>query len=456
MSVATRILFVDDEPAYCRIFNKRIGADPRFLVETAESGPEALQSLQRSPADIVITDLSMPLMDGIELLIEIKNLYPQIFILILTCDDSTSQVVKAMKAGAYDYLLKPFDFEMVERSIETILSHKAAVQSGLCPECMNGEQFCFENLIGQDRKMFEIYEMISQVAQTNATVLITGESGTGKELIASAIHAKSTRNNKPFIQINCAALTEGLISSELFGHEKGAFTGAVARKKGLFEQASGGTLFLDEIGDISPTTQVSLLRILELGTFQRVGGSETIKADVRLICATNRDLAAAAREKLFREDLYYRLNVVSLQAPPLRDRRSDIPLLVRYFLERYCALNNKHIDGVTRDAMTLLHNYDWPGNCRELANIIEHAVIFSRGRVLDKDSLPAQIRTTDSHSSGLTLNLATSTLADAESALIKKVLEESNWNLKKAAETLDIARGTLYGKMEKYHLHKPA
>jgi len=455
MTVATRILFVDDEPAYCRIFSKRISSDPRYVVETAGSGPEALERLQQSPVDIVITDLSMPLMDGIELLIEIKSLYPQIFILILTSDDSTSQVVKAMKAGAYDYLLKPFDFEMVERSIETILSHKAAVQAGLCPECLNSESFCFENLIGQDRKMFEIYEMINQVAQTSATVLITGESGTGKELIASAIHAKSTRKDKPFIQINCAALTEGLISSELFGHEKGAFTGAVARKKGLFEQATGGTLFLDEIGDISPTTQVSLLRILELGTFQRVGGTETIKADVRLICATNRDLATAAREKQFREDLYYRLNVVSLQAPPLRDRRSDIPLLVRYFLERYCALNNKQIDGVTRDAMTLLRSYDWPGNCRELANIIEHAVIFCRGRVIDKDSLPPQIRTSDNHSAGLTLNLATSTLADAESALIKKVLEESSWNLKKAADILDIARGTLYGKIEKYHLTKP-
>ena len=303
--------------------------------------------------------------------------------------------------------------------------------------------------------MFEIYEMINQVAQTSATVLITGESGTGKELIASAIHAKSTRKDKPFIQINCAALAEGLISSELFGHEKGAFTGAVSRKKGLFEQASGGTLFLDEIGDISPTTQVSLLRILELGTFQRVGGSETIKADVRLICATNRDLAAAAREKQFREDLYYRLNVVSLQAPPLRDRKSDIPLLAQHFLERYCTINNKQIQGFTRDAMQLLCGYDWPGNCRELANIIEHAVIFSRSNVLDKDNLPAQIRPAEGHTASLTLNLTSSTLAEAEEALIQKVLEETNWNLKKAAETLDIARGTLYGKMEKYQLTKP-
>ena len=240
-----------------------------------------------------------------------------------------------------------------------------------------------------------------------------------------------------------------------FGHEKGAFTGALTRKKGLFEQASGGTLFLDEIGDISPTTQVSLLRILELGTFQRVGGTETISADVRLICATNRDLAVAAREKQFREDLYYRLNVVSMQAPPLRDRKSDIPLLVRYFLERYCAINNKQIDGVTRDAMNLLCNYDWPGNCRELANIIEHSVIFNKSRTLDKDSLPSRIRTTDNHSTGLTLNLTSSTLADVESALIEKVLVDSNWNLKKAAEILDIARGTLYGKMEKYSLSKP-
>jgi len=456
MSQTTRILFVDDEPAYCRIFNKRISTDPRFQVETALSGPEALERLQRFPADIVITDLSMPLMDGIELLTEIKSRYPHIFILILTSDDSTAQVVKAMKAGAYDYLIKPFDFEMVERSIATILSHRAAVQAGLSTECPTDKPYCFENLIGQDRKMFEIYEMISQVAQTSATVLITGESGTGKELIASAIHAKSGRKDKPFIQINCAALTEGLISSELFGHEKGAFTGAVNRKKGLFEQATGGTLFLDEIGDISPTTQVSLLRILELGTFQRVGGSETITADVRLICATNRDLAAAAREKQFREDLYYRLNVVSLQAPPLRDRKSDIPLLAQHFLERYCAINHKQLQGFTRDALQLLSSYDWPGNCRELANIIEHAVIFSRSKLLDKDSLPPQIRPAENHTAGRTLNLTSSTLADVEEALIKKVLQETNWNLKKAAETLDIARGTLYGKMEKYHLTKPA
>ena len=454
MSATTRILFVDDEPAYCRIFRTRIGADPHYQIETATSGDEALARLENFPADIVFADMNMPLMDGVELLTEIKDRYPQIFVIMLTGDDATSQVVKAMKAGAYDYLLKPMDLEMVKRAIQTILEHKAAVQSGRSERCSQGENFCFENIIGQDRKMFEIYEQINQVAQSMATVLITGESGTGKELIAAAIHAKSPRKHKPFIQINCAALAEGLISSELFGHEKGAFTGAIARKKGFFEQASGGTLFLDEIGDISPTTQVSLLRILELGTFQRVGGSETIKADVRLICATNRDLAAATREKLFREDLYYRLNVVSLQAPPLRDRKSDIPLLANYFLERFSTINNKQIEGISRDAMELLCAYDWPGNCRELANIIEHAVVFCRAKNLTREFLPAQMQPAPS-TVALANNTAMPTLAEAECALIRKALEDSSWNLKMAAEALDIARGTLYSKIEKYQLHKP-
>ncbi len=454
MSATTRILFVDDEPAYCRIFRTRIGADPQLQIETATSGDEALARLESFPADIVFADMNMPFMDGIELLTEIKSRYPHIFVIMLTGDDATLQVVKAMKAGAYDYLLKPMDLEMVKRAIQTILDHKAAVQSGRSERCSQGDNFCFENIIGQDRKMFEIYEQISQVAQSMATVLITGESGTGKELIATAIHANSPRKHKPFIQINCAALAEGLISSELFGHEKGAFTGAITRKKGFFEQASGGTLFLDEIGDISPTTQVSLLRILELGTFQRVGGSETIKADVRLICATNRDLVAATREKLFREDLYYRLNVVSLQAPPLRDRKSDIPLLANYFLERFCAINNKQIEGISRDAMELLCAYDWPGNCRELANIIEHAVVFCRAKSLTREFLPAQIQPATPTVTPVG-STAIPTLAEAECALIRKALEDSNWNLKMAAEALDIARGTLYSKIEKYHLHKP-
>lgn len=456
MRDAIRILFVDDEPAYCRIFRKRIGTDIRFEVDTASSGQEALQKLELMPVDIVFSDLKMPLMDGIELVTEIKARHPRTFVLMLTSDDSTNLVVQAMKAGAYDYLLKPLDFDMINHSIETILQHRQAMLTGYLAS--NGRQVCFENLIGQDRKMFEIYDKITQVAQTSATVLITGESGTGKELIAAAIHNKSERRNKPFIQVNCAALTEGLINSELFGHEKGAFTGAVSRKKGLFEQACGGTLFLDEIGDISPTTQVALLRILELGTFQRVGGSETIKADVRLVCATNKDLQQAVQDKLFREDLYYRLNVVSLHAPPLRERKSDIPLLASYFLDRFSKLNNKSIHGITPTALELLCNYHWPGNCRELGNVIEHAVVFCKETQLDTQLLPDSIKQPNSPAfpSQPLATIPLTSLAEAEKNLILATLENSDWNLKKTAEQLDIARGTLYSKMEKYEISKPS
>lgn len=455
MTERIRILFVDDEPAYCRIFRNRIGRDPRFQVETAMSGEEALLRLQQFPADMVFTDLQMPFMDGIELLTEIKSQYPYLFVLILTGLDSTSQAVKAMKAGAYDYLLKPLDFDMVERAIETVCAHRNAFRSHSSPDEARHRGFSFENIIGQDRKMFEIYEKINQVAQTQATVLITGESGTGKELIAAAIHVKSPRKDGPFLQVNCAALSDGLVSSELFGHEKGAFTGAVSQKKGLFEQALGGTLFLDEIGDISVTTQVALLRVLEMGTFQRVGGTETIRADVRMIFATNRDLAKAVTEKRFREDLYYRINVVSLQAPPLRERKSDIPLLANYFLERFRLLNGKQIEGFSADAMETLSRYHWPGNCRELANIIEHAVVFSRNRLLTPADFPELVRQPLRPQTGVTLNCASSTLAEVEAALIRRVLEEKQWNLKQAADVLDIARGTLYGKMEKYGIAKP-
>ena len=456
MTTETRILFVDDEPAYCRIFRNRFRRNQRFVVETATSGKDALTRLQDFSADIVFTDLNMPFMDGIELVAEIRSRFPHIFVLILTGIDSTSKAVQAMKAGAYDYLLKPLDFDMVERAIETILAHKSASQSQPPSDQDRQEDFRFENIIGQDRKMYEIYEKINQVARTSATVLITGESGTGKELIAAAIHARSARLEGPFIQVNCAALTEGLVNSELFGHEKGAFTGAVARKRGFFEQASGGTLFLDEIGDISVATQVALLRILELGTLRRVGGTETISVDVRLITATNRDLASAVREKLFREDLFYRINVVSLQAPPLRDRKSDIPLLARFFLERYRASNGKRIDRITREAMELLCSYDWPGNCRELANIIEQAVVFCCDQMLTPESFPVAIRQPVTPHSGRTLNLKSTSLAEVETILIRQVLEEKDWNLKQTAEALDIARGTLYSKMEKLHISKPA
>jgi len=451
----TKILFVDDEPAYRRAFAARLRRhnEEAYEVETAEDGVEALEKLASFAADIVITDFLMPRMDGLTLLAEIRERHPGIFVVMLTGVDETRQVVAAMKAGAYDYILKPFDFPMIMNAIEKLVAHRSVLERGEEMRRAGDGQPAFENIIGQDQKMFELYEKINQVAKTNAAVLITGESGTGKELIAAAIHSKSARRDQPLVQVNCASLTETLINSELFGHEKGAFTGAVARKRGFFEQADGGTLFLDEFGDIPMATQVALLRVLELGTFQRVGGTATIKVDVRLICATNRNLAQAVRDKLFREDLYYRINVVALEVPSLRERKSDIPLLADFFFQKYRAETGKEIRAVSREVLDHLREYAWPGNVRELANAMEHAVVFCRGREISLADLPPEIRQPQA-AADFDLHLTTTSLARAEEALIRKVLEECRWNLKQAAQVLDIARGTLYSKMDKYGIGK--
>ena len=455
METKIKILFVDDEPAYRRSFKTKLSRlhATVYEIETATDGQDALDKLKTFAADIVFTDFRMPRMNGLTLLGKVRDLYPDIFVLMLTSVDSTSDVVAAMKAGAYDYILKPFDFEMVVKAIEKIRAHKTILFEG---QSISGQDqaTAFENILGQDQKMFEIYKKINQVAKSNASVLITGESGTGKELIAQAIHNKSTRHNKPYIQVNCASLTETLINSELFGYEKGAFTGATTRKRGFFEQASGGTIFLDEIGDVPLQTQVALLRVLQLGTFQRVGGTETVQVDVRLICATNKDLSEAIRGKTFREDLYYRINVVSLTAPALCERKSDIPLLSNYFLRKYCAETGKKITRIAKTTMNRLIEYNWPGNVRELTNAIEHAVVFCAGSELLPDNLPQELLT-QVKTEKFDLQLTSTALAEVEAALIRKVVEEKAWNLKQAADALGIARGTLYGKMEKYQIIKP-
>ncbi|MBW6512971.1 MAG: sigma-54 dependent transcriptional regulator [Desulfuromonadaceae bacterium] len=446
----TRLLYVDDEAAYRRIFSRELGDDPRFEIETAESGAAALQRLKTFPAEIVLSDLSMPGMDGIELLQEIRQRYAEIFVLILTGVDSSHEAVRAMKAGAYDYILKPFDITSLLMQLEKILKHRQLLDGN---KEDSSAEFHFENLIGQDPAMFELFECIRRTAPTNATVLIRGESGTGKELIAAALHARSPRRDQVFVPVNCAALSEGLINSALFGHEKGAFTGADKRKAGFFEHAHNGTIFLDEIGDIPLATQVALLRVLELGTFQRVGGTETIKVDTRIICATNKDLEAAIQEKSFREDLYYRLNVVTLTAPPLRQRRTDIPLLADYFLHRYSQENNKGIKAISKEALDLLCAYHWPGNVRELGNVIARAVVFCSGTELQPAHLPTELRD-NKQSAGFHLNLTSSLLPEIEATVIRQVLEAKNWNLSQAAEALGIARGTLYSKIKSYGLEK--
>jgi two-component system NtrC family response regulator/two-component system response regulator HydG len=301
--------------------------------------------------------------------------------------------------------------------------------------------------------MLQVFETIHKVSRTDATVLVTGETGTGKELVAEAIHYRSGRREKTYNPVNCAALTETLINSELFGHEKGAFTGAIGQRKGHFELADGGTIFLDEIGDIPIQTQIALLRVLELGTFYRVGGTQPIQVDTRLICATNHDLSLAIREKRFREDLYYRINVVSIRVPPLRERKSDIPLLAYYFLKKFADESKKKIDRISNACMRMFTEYHWPGNVRALANVIERATVFCSGREITPSHIPDEIRSPDGRGE-ITLSLPSRSLHAAEALLIRKVLEETNWNLKQAASALEVARATLYSKMKKHGIVK--
>ena len=387
----------------------------------------------------MITDVMMPKMNGLELLKKIKKQYPHIQVLIITSYGSIENAVKAMKLGAFDYVLKPLDINLVQMVIEKIVNQK--LTSSFQPDEIT-EGHRFENIIGQDEKMFKIYETIKQVAQTNVSVLITGESGTGKELIAEAIHFRSPRRENPIIKLNCAALTEGLINSELFGHEKGSFTGAISKKKGSFELADGGTIFLDEIGDMPVSTQISLLRILESGSFSRVGGTETITVDTRIICATNRDLLGSIDDRLFREDLYYRINVVSINVPSLRERKSDIPILANYFLQKYCQEIHKNIKGISRSAIDILTRYNWPGNVRELSNVIKNAAVFCKNRQIDEDILPDHIKQV-SQTTAYSLNLPSRSLPMVESALIKMVLQEKNGNLNQAAKELCIQAKSL-------------
>ncbi len=450
----TKLLLVDDESAYHAAFRRALRTWKDLQIETAPGGREALKKLEVYPADIVISDVRMPHMDGLALLHEIKARYPHTFVVMITGHADIQDAVKAMKLGAYDYLLKPFDMDAVAIILKKVIEHKNLFHDNIIADGDQRENRRFENIIGQDPKMFTIYEMISAVAKSDASVLLTGESGTGKELVAEAIHFRSNRKQNAFIRVNCAALTETLINSELFGHEKGAFSGATTSKKGYLEVADKGTLFLDEIGDIQPQTQISLLRVLELGSYQRVGSTSALQTDVRIICATNQDLVQAIQEKTFRADLFYRINVVSIHLPPLRERRLDVPHLAEYFLKKCKTSDDKNIKGFSNEAMRLLMKYDWPGNVRELANVIEHAAVFAKFSQIQPADLPEGLKSMASFPP-VTLTLPSHSLAQAESILIRSVLEECEWNLKKAAKILEIARGTLYGKMNKYGISKP-
>jgi two-component system response regulator HydG len=441
-----RILVVDDEEVVRESLRSWF-EEEGYAVETAAGGREALARLAERPWDLFILDIKMPGMDGLELQHRIRDAFPNAVIIIMTAYASVDTAVRAMKEGAHDYITKPFDPEDLDRVVKNALERRDLEQENTRLKKNIEEMWQFAEIVGVSQPMTELLATISTVAEADSTVLIRGESGTGKELVARAIHAHSRRRYMPIVIVNCGALPEGILESELFGHERGAFTGAQYRRKGKFELADGGTVFLDEIGDVSPKTQMDLLRVLEEKAIYRVGGNQRIPVDFRVVSATNRDLEAMVADRSFREDLYYRLNVFTIRIPPLRERREDIPLLAAHFLDRFCRAMNKMPKEFSPGAMRLLSQYEWPGNVRELQNAIERAVVISKGDQIEAGDLPL--------SGTAAAEPGARTLADAERQHIEAVLAETDWNISRASRVLDIDRVTLYNKIRRYGLQRP-
>lgn len=416
----------------------------------AADGEEALQLIRSERVEILITDLKMPRLDGLELLEYVKRESPETQVVMLTGHGTVESAVDAMKAGAYDYLIKPINIDELNLVVDRILEGQALKAENQQLRQQVEERFGMDNIIGRSDAMMKVFSLVKTVAPSRANVLIYGESGTGKELIANAIHQNSPRKRRPFVKINCGALPLTLLESELFGYEKGAFTGAVKTKPGRFEMADGGTILLDEIAETGPEFQVRLLRVLQEGTFERVGGTETLHADVRVIAASNKRLDELVAKGDFREDLYYRLKVVSIDLPPLRERRDDIPMLVEHFLEEFSRFYEKPKSRIANRAMSMLQNYQWPGNVRQLKNVIEGAVVMTSGEIGVSD-LPEEIQTEGKNVSQVTLS-AESTLRDAERELIQAALIHYGGNRAQTARSLGLGRKTLYRKMEEFGL----
>ena len=450
-----KILVVDDDHAHRTMLNALISGWG-YAVTLADDGSSAIDRVKESSFDLVLMDVRMVKVSGLEALETIKAYNPAIPVIIMTAYSSVETAVSALKRGAHDYLTKPLDFDKLRLTIDRAMEHTRLKEENRLLRETLGQQFDSRNIIGKSPAMLKLLETVSQVAPSEATVLISGESGTGKELIAGAIHFNSLRKNGPFVKINCAAITETLLESELFGHEKGAFTGADRRKEGRFSQAHGGSLFLDEVSEMSLMMQVKLLRALQEREFNRVGGETTIQVDVRVIAATNKNLIDQINMGAFREDLYYRLNVVELEVPPLSQRREDIPLLSRHFLEMFAAKNHKEIKGFTPAAMDNLIRYHWPGNVRELMNAVERAVVLARSNYLDeadfpfmKDSLIENNRK-DSVNPNAPLLQGDVPLEEIEKTAILKTLDAADGNKSEAARRLGITRKTLHKKLKAY------
>jgi len=447
--VKLTILVADDEKNIREGLREALALDG-YEVATAADGREALDAITRGDVDLLITDLKMPRLSGEELLKSVTAQFATMPVIILTGHGTIESAVQAMHDGAYDFLTKPVNLDRLSLLVKRALaSRELALQNRAMQEELE-RRSGFASIIGRSAEMKQVFEMVRQVAPSRSSVLITGESGSGKEMIAEALHYNSPRKDKPFIKLHCAALTESLLESELFGHEKGAFTGAIARKRGRFELAHLGTLFLDEIGEINQNVQIKLLRVLEEKKFERVGGEETVEVDARLIAATNRDLKDAIAKGSFREDLYYRLNVVNIHVPPLRERKEDIPLLVAAFLKEFSQENGKKIDGIDAKARFALYNYSWPGNVRQLRNSIESAVVLSKATTITLDDLPPNIRG-ESGTDSVRLPLGAS-LAEVEKEVIRSTLAREGGNKSRTAEILGIGRKTLHRKIEEYGL----
>ena len=447
--VNVNILVVDDEQVH-RYMLTSLLEEWGWQPAEADDGVTAVAAVEQRPFDAILMDVRMTAMDGMEALQKIHAINPAIPVVIMTAYSSIDSAVEAIKMGAHDYLTKPLDFDRLRQTLEVAIGHKGRQdkQHGPAgPPALDDGR-----IIGSCRPLRELWQMITRVAPTEANILITGESGTGKELVASALHHQSLRVKDPFIKVNCAALAENLLESELFGHEKGAFTGADRRRDGCFVLADGGTLFLDEIGETSPAMQAKLLRVLQEHELQRVGGQETIRVNVRIIAATNRNLERDVSNGKFREDLYYRLNVVALDVPPLRERHDDIPLLADFFIHRFAKMNKRQITGITPECMDILIHYPWPGNVRELENTIERGVILMRGEYLDVGGLPLAIQRWASENNSSADTEEPATLKDAERKLIIKTLDDTGGNRSEAARRLQITRKTLLNKIRNYDI----
>lgn len=466
------ILIVDDDRSI-RYSLKRM-MEEQFSVITAQNGEEALDRVREKPPDLTIMDIKMPGRNGIDVLKEIKSIDPKALVIIMTAYGTTETAIEAMKYGAFDYILKPFPIPRMKELVEKAISLRRLMKEEVTYAPPTGQEAEEERIVGSSPQMHEIYKLIGQVAPSDVTVLLRGESGTGKEFLARAIYHHSLRSKQPFLPVNCAAIPDTLLESELFGHEKGAFTGASSRRIGKLEQSQGGTVFLDEIGDMSLSTQAKLLRVLQERTFERLGGVETIKVDIRLIVATNKDLEEAISDGRFRDDLYYRLNVVSIRIPSLRERKEDIPELISYFLKRFNRELKKRIVGMTPEAMNKMISYGWPGNVRQLENVLKRAMVLSQGEWIVEDQLflekgreKQQVEEDRDRAAGALMDALfdefvkrpvasgdLDVISALEKEMILRALQKTRGNQLQAALLLGINRSTLRSKMDRYHIKK--